>query len=51
METLTDPGTVPLGVAESHDPPEFVEDEVVKLMPEVPEMLTDCATGGVVPIV
>jgi hypothetical protein len=42
-DTLMEDGIVPLAVDESHEPPPVVEELVVKLNPEVPEMLTDCA--------
>ena len=40
-ETLTGAGTLPLGVAASHEPPVLVLAAVVKLIPEVPAILTD----------
>jgi hypothetical protein len=50
-EILTDAGTVPLGVAESHVPPVVVAAAVVKLIPDVPETLTDWAAGVLPPVV
>jgi hypothetical protein len=51
IETLMEDGTVPPGVTDSHDPPETVDAEVVKLMPTVPEIFTGCAVGAVPPMV
>jgi hypothetical protein len=51
IDTLMEDGTVPLGVAASQlAPPEEVT-EVVNEIPEVPEMLTDCAAGVLPPTV
>ena len=49
MDTLTDDGTVPLAVADSQADAAPVE--VVKEIPDVPEMLTDCELGVVLPTV
>jgi hypothetical protein len=51
MDTLMEDGTVPLGVAESQEAPPEVEVEVVNEIPDVPEMLTDCAAGVLPPTV
>jgi len=50
-EMLIGEGTVPLAVAESHDPPVVVVALVVKPIPLVPAIFTDCETGWVPPIV
>jgi hypothetical protein len=49
-DTLTEPGVVPVGVTESHDPPDVVAAVAVKLVPAVPPTVIDCATGVVLPI-
>ncbi len=50
-DTLMEDGIVPLGVDESHEPPVAVVEAVVKLVPDVPEILTDCAWGTAPPMV
>jgi hypothetical protein len=50
--TLMEPGTVPLaGVADSHEPPDVVAEAAVKVIPDVPVMLTACAPGALPPVV
>lgn len=49
-DTLTDAGVVPVGVTESHGPPELVAAVAVNASPEVPPTLTGCAAGVACPI-
>jgi hypothetical protein len=49
IETLTDAGTTPLGVATSQEP--LGEVDVLKLVPVVPLMLKFCVAGVVPPSV